>query len=140
MADYGDEDTSFQTAGGHEGVAKLVEAFYRYMDTLPEATTIRNMHSHDLDLSADKLRVFLAGWLGGPREYAAKYGQIRIPRVHEHLSIDEPERDAWLLCMQRAVDEQDGWPDDFKEYFMGAIARPAEKVRRASVARREDES
>jgi len=137
MANYGDEDTSFKAAGQHEGIAKLVDAFYREMDTDPQAATIRAMHAKDLALSNDKLRVFLAGWLGGPREYSTKYGPIHIPAVHAHLSIDEEERDAWLRCMQRAVDEQDAWTDDFKAYFMKAIAVPAEKVRRASVARRE---
>ncbi len=137
---HGDGDASFQAAGEHEGVAKLVEAFYRHMDTLSEAVTIRNMHAADLDESADKLRVFLAGWLGGPREYVAKYGKIRIPQVHAHLSIDEEERDAWMLCMERAVAEQDAWTDDFKAYFLREIRRPAEKVRLASVDRRAEAS
>lgn len=135
---FGDENASFEAAGEHEGIGKLVDAFYRYMDTLPEAVTIRNMHSHDLDESAEKLKVFLTGWLGGPKEYANRFGQIKIPRVHAHLDIDELERDAWMLCMERAVAEQDAWADDFKEYFLGAIARPAEKVRKASVQRREE--
>ncbi len=136
---FGDGDASFQAAGGHEGISSLVDAFYRYMDTLPEAVTIRNMHSHDLDESIEKLKVFLAGWLGGPKEYANRFGQIRIPKVHAHLDIDEPERDAWMLCMERAVAEQEAWADDFKTYFLGAIARPAEKVRKASVARRKED-
>lgn len=136
MANYGVEDASFQAAGQRDGIAKLVEAFYRYMETLPEAATIRAMHADDLDLLRDKLTVFLTGWLGGPREYTSKFRRIRIPAVHAHLRIDEPERDAWMLCMQRAVAEQDAWADDFKAYFLKAIAVPAERVRRASLARR----
>ena len=45
------------------------------------------------------------------------------------------ERDAWLACMECAVNEQP-WTTDFKRYFMRAIAVPAERVRCASVARR----
>ena len=37
--------------------------------------------------------------------------------------------------MEAAVDEQP-WTDDFKRYFMRAIAVPAERVWLASVARR----
>ncbi|MCP4448092.1 MAG: group II truncated hemoglobin [Myxococcales bacterium] len=137
---YGDGDASFQAAGLHEGIANLVEAFYRHMDTLPEAVTIRNMHDHDLDESADKLRVFLAGWLGGPKEYTAKFGKMRIPHAHQHLSIDHAERDAWMLCMRHAVAERDEWANDFKEYFLREIFRPAEKVRVFSVRRRETQA
>ena len=63
------------------------------------------------------------------------FGPISIPRVHQHLPIGEAERDAWLACMARAVEEQ-SWTDEFKRYFMRAIAVPAERVRLASVARR----
>jgi hypothetical protein len=34
------------------------------------------------------------------------FGPVSIPRVHEHLAIDEAERDAWPLCMAHAVEEQ----------------------------------
>ncbi len=113
-----------------------MDAFYRHMHALPEAQTIRAMHDDDLTVSRDKLTVFLTGWLGGPKEYAKKYRQIRLPSAHAHLAIDEAERDAWLLCMRRAVAEQDAWSDDFKAYFLTAVAVPAEKVRRVSAARR----
>jgi hemoglobin len=138
MPTYGVEDASYNAAGQREGLAKLVEAFYRHMDTLPEAATIRAMHEDDLTVAHEKLTVFLCGWLGGPREYATKFGPIRIPRAHAHLKIDEPERDAWMLCMQRAVDEQD-WADDFKRYFIEAIYVPAERSRAVSKARRDAE-
>lgn len=125
---YGNGDESFQAAGGREGVRALVDAFYRYMDTLPEAAVIRAMHDEDLTSSAEKLTVFLWGWLGGPREYTARFGSMRIPAAHAHLKIGEAERDAWLLCMQRAVDEQP-FVDAFKTYYMKAIGIPAERVR-----------
>jgi len=136
MATFGDADASYQAAGQREGLESLVEAFYRHMDTLPEAGIIRDMHDPDLTLSIEKLIVFLSGWLGGPREYATTFGPIRIPPAHAHLDIDEPERDAWMLCMSRAVAEQTEWADDFKAYFLRQIAVPAERVRQASVMRR----
>ena len=133
---FGVEDTSYLAAGQREGLVQLVDSFYRHMSTLPAAAKIRAMHPKDLTLSKEKLTVFLTGWLGGPKEYATKFGAIRIPTVHAHLVIDEPERDAWLRCMELAVEEQPAWSDDFKQYFLAAIAVPAERVRQASVKRR----
>jgi len=125
---YGTEDASFQAAGGEEGIKKLVDAFYKAMDTLPEAKRIRDMHDADLTVSADKLYRFLCGWLGGPTLFREKYGPIAIPRAHAHLDIGIAERDAWLLCMKEALKDQD-YADDFKEYLMVQLFRPAEFCR-----------
>lgn len=133
MSTYGEGSASYIAAGERHGIARLVDAFYRYMDHLPLAATIRAMHERDLRLSREKLTVFLCGWLGGPNLYSATFGPISIPRVHQHLVIGEAERDAWLACMEQAVHEQP-WTDDFKRYFMRAIAIPAERVRLAASA------
>lgn len=133
--EYGNGDASYRAAGGSEGLHALVWRFYEYMEQLPEARGVRDMHGPELDLVREKLFVFLCAWLGGPNEYRARFGPISIPGVHARFAIDETERDAWLLCMSRAVAEQP-WPDDFKAYFLRAISIPAERVRVASVARR----
>jgi len=132
---YGVGDASFQAAGGREGIRAVVERFYEYMEQLPEARELRAMHAADLDLVREKLIVFLWAWLGGPNEYRARFGPVSIPGFHARFAIDEAERDAWLLCMARAVAEQP-WADSFKTYFMRAISIPAERVRVASVMRR----
>lgn len=136
-ATYGVGDASYRAAGERDGIARLVDRFYEYMDALPDARTIRAMHPPDLALAREKLKVFLWAWLGGPNEYRDRFGPISIPGAHARFPIDEPERDAWLLCMARAVDEQP-WTEAFKHYFMRAIAVPAERVRVASVMRRGD--
>lgn len=132
---FGIGNASFVAAGGADGLLRLSSAFYAYMDSLPEAAAIRAMHPADLTLSTDKLATFLSGWLGGPKTYPARFGPISIPSAHAHLAIDEAERDAWLLCMARAVADQP-WSSSFKAYFLRAIAVPAERVRVTSVARR----
>jgi len=132
---YGVGDASYRAAGEREGLARLVRRFYEYMDALPEARVIREMHAPELDLVRAKLEVFLCAWLGGPNEYRERFGPISIPGFHARFPIDEAERDAWMLCMARAVDEQP-WDDDFKHYFLRAISMPAERVRVASVMRR----
>jgi len=134
-ASYGTGDASYRAAAGADGIAQLVHRFYEHMETLPEARTIRAMHAASLTEARAKLAVFLAAWLGGPNEYRARFGAISIPGFHARFAIDDAERDAWLLCMARAVDDQP-WADAFKRYFMQAIAVPAERVRVASVMRR----
>jgi hemoglobin len=125
---YGTGDASFQAAGGVAGLTRLVDRFYHYMDVLPEAQTIRNMHDDDLTLSKEKLVCFLSGWLGGPRTYAERYGQMTIPGAHRHLNVGEAERDAWMLCMAKAVDEQP-YEASFKTYLLQQLSFPAERVR-----------
>lgn len=130
MADvplYGFSDTSFQAAGGMEGIRQLVDDFYDEMDQLPEAAIIRQMHRPDLTESRDKLTLFLCGWMGGPRHYQEKYGSINIPRSHAHLPIGEAERDAWLLCMERAIAKQNYTPE-FATYLLAQLRIPAERI------------
>lgn len=131
---YGDLSASYIAAGERHGIARLVDAFYRHMDQLPQAAVIRAMHDADLRLSREKLTVFLCGWLGGPNLYRETFGPISIPHAHQHFAIGEAERDAWLACMALAVEEQP-WSPDFKTYFMRVIAVPAERVRLAAGTR-----
>ena len=125
---YGEGDNSFQSAGGFEGLQKLSASFYGYMDSLPEAQVIRAMHPQEQEESVDKLARFLCGWLGGPKLYREKYGPIAIPRAHAHLAIGSPERDAWLLCMARALAEQP-YADDFQVYVLEQLFTPADRSR-----------
>lgn len=126
---YGVEDASYQAAGGYEGIQKLVDAFYRYMDELPQAQGIRQMHDQDLSETKQKLTYFLSGWLGGPRLYRETYGPIIIPKAHSHLAIGARERDAWMLCMEKAVADQD-FAEDFKAYLLRQLFVPAEFTRK----------
>lgn len=128
MAAYGSGDTSYTAAGGLDGIRRWVDAFYRYMDELPEARIIRAMHPDELSESREKLTCFLSGWLGGPKLYRERFGPITIPGAHGHLAIGVEERDAWMLCMERALDEQP-YAEDFKQYVMKQLFIPAEMTR-----------
>ncbi len=124
---YGDGDASFQTAGGIEGIQKLVEDFYDVMSTRSDAKVIRDMHPDDLTISIDKFARFLCGWMGGPKRYREKYGGIAIPPAHKHLPIHDAERQAWLNCMQEALERQP-YPEDFKTYLIEQLAVPAGRI------------
>jgi len=97
--------TPYELLGGAQGVRTLVERFYQLMDTLPEAARIRALHPADLRGSTDKLYKFLSGWLGGPALYVEEFGHPMLRARHLPFPIEAADRDAWLLCMSRALDE-----------------------------------
>lgn len=99
------EVSPYERLGGEQAVRKLVDRFYGLMDTLPEAQRIRDLHPEDLSGSRDKLFKFLSGWLGGPPLYMDEFGHPRLRARHLPFPIGEAERDAWLLCMERALAE-----------------------------------
>lgn len=127
-ANFGQGDASFQAAGGEAGIRQLVVDFYDIMQNDPRGQAIFAMHPKDLDTTIDKLALFLCGWLGGPRLFREKYGQIHIPMAHNHLPISSTERDAWLYCMEKAAAKQP-FSEAFKSYLLQALSVPAERCR-----------
>jgi hemoglobin len=97
--------TMYERIGGEETVDRLVESFYRRMDSLADAKAIRAMHGPDLEPTKAVLKQYLGEWLGGPKLYSAERGQPRLRKSHLHVAIGEAERDAWLLCMRGTMDE-----------------------------------
>ncbi|MEL6107153.1 MAG: group II truncated hemoglobin [Planctomycetota bacterium] len=97
--------TLYELLGGEEGVRRIVDRFYDLMSELPEAKTILALHPEDLAGSREKLFKFLSGFFGGPSLYIEEYGHPRLRARHLPFSIGEEERDQWMLCMNRAIDE-----------------------------------
>lgn len=100
-----EQQTHYQRIGGAEKVRSLVRRFYELMDELPESYGIRKMHAEDLQSANDKLFMFLSGWLGGPQLFVEAYGHPMLRRRHLPFVIGDAERDQWMLCMNRALDE-----------------------------------
>lgn len=123
--------TPYQAAGELVGITRLVDEFYANMDSLPEAKVIRAMHPPDLTESRQKLTYFLCGWLGGPKLFQQRYGPISIPAAHKRFPIGYEERDAWMLCMQRALAVQP-YGNELKDYLLAALSIPAERVRQVN--------
>ncbi len=130
-ATYGEGDSSYRAAGEYPGIRQLVDHFYDEMESLPQARNILLMHPKDLEESREKLADFLSGWLGGPRVYQQKRGEIRLPMAHKHLAIGPAERDTWLQCMHRALDQMP-WQASFKTYLLAQLSIPADRIRAVS--------
>jgi hemoglobin len=97
--------TPYDMLGGESALKELVRRFYGYMDTLPEAAEIRAMHAEDLGGAMDKLYKFLSGWMGGPQLFWKEFGHPRLRMRHFPFSIGARERDQWMLCMGKALDD-----------------------------------
>ena len=97
--------TLYEAIGGDAAVRALTHSFYGLMDTLPEAARCRAVHPPDLSGSEEKLYEYLTGWLGGPPLYTQKRGHPMLRRRHFMASIGPAERDEWLLCFVRALEE-----------------------------------
>ena len=101
----GETITLYEAIGGDAGVRRLTARFYELMDTLPEAANCRAIHPPSLTGSEEKLYEYLSGWLGGPPLYTDKRGHPMLRRRHFMAEIGPRERDEWLLCFNRALDE-----------------------------------
>lgn len=128
MSEPTEQPTIFDDLGGAEGVRSLVDRFYDLMDTLEEAKTIRDLHAKDLRSSREKLYLFLSGWTGGPPLYMEKHGHPRLRARHLPFPIGTVERDQWLLCMERAL-EDEGHPELLRQQLMGAFFQTADFMR-----------
>lgn len=105
--------THYELMGGDDGIRRLVDRFYDLMDVSSEAANVRALHAHSLKQSREKLYLYLTGWTGGPPVYVEKYGHPRLRARHLPFTIGKRERDEWLWCMDRAVDEHD-MPEDLR--------------------------
>jgi hemoglobin len=122
------EQSPYARLDREAGIRRLVERFYEFMDTLPEAGTIRAMHAADLSPMVEKLTVFLTGWMGGPARYRERFGPVVIPAAHAPFSIGSAERDQWVLCMRRALESVHA-EEDLIELLMPSFAQMAEMCR-----------
>lgn len=123
--------TPYEQIGGEAAVRTLVARFYQLMDELPEAWDVRKMHAEDLSGSADKLFLFLSGWLGGPNLYVERFGPPFLRARHLPFAIGVAERDQWLLCMRQALDETVA-AGELRDKLHASIAALADHMRNRS--------
>ena len=118
----------YELIGGEAGLRKLVERFYDIIDSDPEAAQIRALHPKSLKQSREKFFMFLSGWSGGPQLYVEKFGHPRLRMRHMPFRIGTVERDQWIWCMTKALDESDIDPR-VVEYLKARFAETADFLR-----------
>jgi hemoglobin len=96
------EQTFYDAVGGHETFRRLVEVFY---DGVSGDPVLRPLYpEEDLGPAADRFRLFLEQYWGGPRTYSDTRGHPRLRMRHAPFTVGIAERDAWLAHMRVAVD------------------------------------
>lgn len=114
------QQTPYLLMGGEVAILSLVDRFYFYMDTLPEAQELRAIHAPDLASTKAKLFKFLSGWLGGPDLFVQEYGHPRLRQRHFPFKVDQQVRDQWMLCMNKALYEV-AMPDQLRKNIKQAL-------------------
>ena len=101
-APQGRADTFYAAVGGEETFRRLVDAFYA---GVAEDPLLRSLYPEDdLGPAADRLRMFLVQYWGGPTTYSQQRGHPRLRMRHAPFAINSAARDAWLTHMREAVD------------------------------------
>lgn len=120
--------TLFDTLGGEPAIRSLVDQFYDLMDIETDFTILRAAHGPSLDSAREKLFLFLCGYFGGPNHYIERYGHPRLRARHLPFSIGIVERDQWLACMGRAMQDE-GLPPELVDRLLEAFFGVADWMR-----------
>jgi hemoglobin len=118
------EPSLFDRAGGMPGVERLANRFYDLMESEPAYTALRAMHAPALDPMRHSLALFLAAWLGGPRDWFVERPGACIMSMHRALDIDRDTAGQWLHAMSRAMAET-GMDPDLGQQMQSAFLRMA---------------
>ena len=115
------QTTFYDAVGGHETFRRLVEVFYA---GVAEDPILRPLYPEEnLGPAAERFRMFLEQYWGGPRTYQEQRGHPRLRMRHAPFRVASAERDAWLRRMRVAIDSLDLPPEQAAvlwDYFENA--------------------
>jgi hemoglobin len=122
-------DTFFAAIGGEATFTRLVDAFYAGVADDP---VLRPLYpDEDLRPAAERLRMFLVQYWGGPSTYSQQRGHPRLRMRHAPFAIDGAARDAWLRHMRAALDSLD-LPAAADQTLWDYLRSAAESLRNAA--------
>lgn len=125
--------TIYQMIGGEQALEQLVEKFYDLIETDPDGEIVHALHLKGFGISHVRQAQFefLSGFFGGPQYYAERMGHANLRAMHEHLQIGSAEVKAWLICMEKAINELE-FGADVKAKLMLHFTRSAESLKSRS--------
>ncbi len=106
---------------GEEQLSKLVDAFYSRVSQHPDLVPI---FPYDLTETARKQKQFLTQFLGGPPLYIEEHGHPMLRARHLPFPITPIRADAWLACMNAAMDEVQ-LQGDLRTFFFERLTQTA---------------
>jgi hemoglobin len=119
-------DSFFAAVGGEETFRRLVERFYAGVADDP---VLRPLYpEEDLGPAAERLRLFLMQYWGGPTTYSQHRGHPRLRMRHAPFAIGTRERDAWLRHMRSALVSLD-LPPQYAQPLWDYLTTAADSMR-----------
>lgn len=94
--------TFYEAVGGEPTFRKLVDDFYARVAIDPVLRPI--YPEEDLGPAANRLRMFLEQYWGGPKTYSEQRGHPKLRMRHAPFHVGPRQRDAWLMHMRAAID------------------------------------
>ena len=120
-----DTTNYYELFGGEAFFADLVSQFYARVAT---NEILRPMYpERDMAGAARRLQMFLEQYWGGPTTYSEERGHPRLRMRHAGFKIGPAAKNAWLTCMQEAVDGME-LPADSKEKLWRYLEGAAEHL------------
>lgn len=113
--------TPYETIGGAETVAKLVDAFYPRVQAHPE---LAPLFPTDITAVRDRQYLFLTQFLGGPPLFSEQHGHPMLRARHAPHRITPAGARAWLGCMEAAMDDI-GLTGDMRDFIFQRLTTTA---------------
>ncbi|AUH69357.1 MULTISPECIES: globin [Gordonia] len=120
--------TFYEEAGGHETFRRITARFY---EEVAADEILRPMYpEEDLGPAERRLRMFLEQYWGGPHTYSEERGHPRLRMRHVPYKIGPIERDAWLRCMNIAIEsiESDVLDDEHRRALTDYVTMAADTL------------
>jgi len=118
--------TVYAAIGGEPTFTRLVDAFYAGVAADPVLRAI--YPEDDLGPAAERLRLFLIQYWGGPTTYSDTRGHPRLRMRHAPFAVGVAARDAWLRHMRAALDTV-ALPAEYDDVLWQYFTRAAESLR-----------
>jgi hemoglobin len=106
----------FERVGGREGVARLIDTFYDYVEADPD---LRPLFPEDMSRGREKQKWFFEQWMGGEPLYSERFGHPRLRRRHFPFVIDQRGAGRWLRHFNQALQDCGIARPDVEEIMAG---------------------
>lgn len=119
-------------AMGIDVAQRLAKRFYDHMDEHePDLVAVHRLDETGKKVAPivrERFSLFLVEWLGGPSDYSTAHGHPRLRMRHGHVPIGVDLRDAWLRCMNAALEDPE-INDDVRSFLRRRFSEVADFLR-----------
>jgi hemoglobin len=115
------EQTLFEAIGGTQTIRRIVAAFYPKVQA---HLLLGPLFPENIDPVMEKQVLFLTQFFGGPALYSEQYGHPMMRAKHLPFEITPKRAEAWLGCMEQALNEI-GLQPELKKIMLERLQGPA---------------